>query len=205
METVILENFSNYIINNSGDNYKTVWSKRSNKWLKPIDNGDGHLKISMTNDKGVKKKCFIHRLIAKSFIPNPNNFEYIHHINHNPKDNRIENLEWISPEKHTSIHNKGNKNFLGKHHTEDYKQKMSNRMKGDKNPMYGKERPKGSGVQPKRVFQYTLDGNLVRIWKSTMDCNEKYERRAVSKCCNNKYIREGNNIYKGYRWSFKPL
>lgn len=37
-----------------------------------------------------------HRLLAESFIPNPDNLEYVHHINGNRLDNRLENLEWVT-------------------------------------------------------------------------------------------------------------
>lgn len=37
-----------------------------------------------------------HRLIAEAFIENPNNLEYVHHINHDRLDNRIENLQWVT-------------------------------------------------------------------------------------------------------------
>jgi hypothetical protein len=37
-----------------------------------------------------------HRIIAKQFLPNPNNLPEVDHINHNRSDNRIDNLRWIS-------------------------------------------------------------------------------------------------------------
>jgi hypothetical protein len=40
----------------------------------------------------------VHRLIARQFIPNPDNLPYIDHINHDRADNHIENLRWCSQE-----------------------------------------------------------------------------------------------------------
>lgn len=204
MENVTLVNLSNYIINNSGDSNKTVWSKINNCWLTPTDNG-GHLRVAMTNDNGKKVKKYIHRLIAEAFIPNPNGYDVVHHKDHNPHNNNLENLEWVNEQKHAIIHHKGNTYWVGKHHTAECRQKMSDAMKGKNNPMFGKPRPKGAGLQPKQVYQYSLDMKLVRIWKSTMECDTKYDRSAITKCCNNKYIKEGNNKYKGYIWSYNPL
>jgi hypothetical protein len=39
---------------------------------------------------------FVHRLIAKVFIPNPENKPQVDHINHNRNDNRLENLRWAT-------------------------------------------------------------------------------------------------------------
>lgn len=38
----------------------------------------------------------VHRLVALAFLPNPNGYKDINHINGNKKDNRIENIEWVS-------------------------------------------------------------------------------------------------------------
>ena len=56
---------------------------------------DGYLRIGLTkNNKQIKYQH--HRLIAQHFIPNPNNYEYVDHINEIKDDNRIENLRWIN-------------------------------------------------------------------------------------------------------------
>lgn len=41
------------------------------------------------------KLCYVHRLVAMAFIPNPENFLMVTHINEDDNDNRAENLRWI--------------------------------------------------------------------------------------------------------------
>ena len=84
-------NFENYQISDDG----RVWSKKSNKWLKPID-VNGYKKASLYKN-GKEYQRLVHRLVAEAFIPNPNNYDEINHINENKSDNRVENLEWCTP------------------------------------------------------------------------------------------------------------
>ena len=83
-------NFENYQISDDG----RVWSKKSNKWLKPID-ANGYKKVSLYKN-GKLYQRLIHRLVAEAFIPNPNACEEINHINEDKSDNRVENLEWCT-------------------------------------------------------------------------------------------------------------
>jgi hypothetical protein len=78
-----------------------VWSypkrggTKNGKWLKFfIDNGGYKNYVFSRKTKRTSHKC--HRLIAKAFIPNPNNLPEINHKNCNKLDNRIPNLEWCS-------------------------------------------------------------------------------------------------------------
>lgn len=64
-------------------------------YLKTTDIGGGYLRCTLMVDKK-KKQFFIHRLVAGAFIPNPENKPEIHHINHNPSDNCVDNLMWVT-------------------------------------------------------------------------------------------------------------
>lgn len=77
-----------------------IYSFISNKILSPSGTGDGYLKIKLVKNK-VTKSYKVHRLVAISFIPNPNNLPQVNHINRKRDDNRVENLEWINNKDNT--------------------------------------------------------------------------------------------------------
>ena len=67
------------------------------KILKQYDTTDGYLQVSIPVDgKWTSKK--IHRLIAQTFIPNPDSLPEINHKDNNPLNNNVSNLEWCTRE-----------------------------------------------------------------------------------------------------------
>ncbi|MCW3111318.1 MAG: endodeoxyribonuclease [Segetibacter sp.] len=61
----------------------------------------GYRKIRISIGLYTTKLCLAHRLVAETFIPNPENKPFINHINSVRDDNRIENLEWCTPKENT--------------------------------------------------------------------------------------------------------
>ncbi len=74
-------------------NYGNVFSFRSNKYLKPINQNE-ILQITLYKDPKVANKFLVHRLVAKLFIPNNNLHLNVRHIDGNTFNNKFDNLEW---------------------------------------------------------------------------------------------------------------
>ena len=62
------------------------------------------MRIPIKSSKNVKLNTSIHRLVAITFIPNPENKPIVNHINGNKSDNRVENLEWVTQTSENMIH-----------------------------------------------------------------------------------------------------
>lgn len=66
-------------------------------------------------------------------------------------------------------------------------------------------KPKKLNKVQKKVYQYDLEGNLIKIWDSAVECDkeEGFSLYCISRACNNRYY--DSNIYNNYMWSFEPL
>ncbi len=61
--------------------------------LKPRRNPEGYLKVCLYKN-GEHKDYKVHRLVAKIFIPNPDNLPEVNHRDENKENNSVQNLEW---------------------------------------------------------------------------------------------------------------
>ena len=89
-----------YKISNKGNLIRlSHYSKRGRYYPEStphsFKNYKGYIQTYLCDDNG-RKTTTIHRLIAKAFIPNPDNKDQINHKNGIKDDNRIENIEWCN-------------------------------------------------------------------------------------------------------------
>lgn len=86
-----IREYPNYMINENG----SIWSKKTHKYLKPSYARNGYASVELFNANG-SKRLLVHRLVACAFIPNPLNLPQVNHIDENPRNNSVNNLEWCT-------------------------------------------------------------------------------------------------------------
>ena len=92
MEIKKIENYDKYFICDNGD---VISEKAKTKKIlsKNKTNGNGYIVCSLLKN-GKYKNHYVHRMVAKAFIPNPENKPTVNHIDGNKKNNNVDNLEW---------------------------------------------------------------------------------------------------------------
>lgn len=90
---------SQYLIYSDGK----IYSNKSHKFLSGKISSTGYREYALAigdkrsqNGKKLSKMVFGHRIVAETFIPNPENLPYVHHRDEDKLNNRVENLEWVS-------------------------------------------------------------------------------------------------------------
>lgn len=71
----------------------------------------GYLRVELNNN-GKKKKYLVHRLVAQTFLDNPNNYPCINHKDENKNNNIVINLEWCDYLYNNLYNNKHKKNWV---------------------------------------------------------------------------------------------
>ena len=156
--------------------------------MTPVDNGYGYFQVYLWKN-GEYKKCLVHRLVAQTFLPNPENKPQVNHKIEGDEGKKINmvifnedgsvneeksTIEWCTQEYN---HNYGTIN-----------ERIAKAKKGIPNIKLSK-----------RVLQLSLDGELIREWESTQECGRNgFDHGAVARCC-----RGEQKTHKGFRWEYE--
>ncbi len=73
-----------------------IWTSWNGKLLKPQMCGKRYPTVCLYTDEGKTRRVYVHRLVAQTFIPNPEGYETVDHINEDRTDARACNLRWVS-------------------------------------------------------------------------------------------------------------
>ena len=138
-------------------------------------NPKGYPVVRLQNLQKYKKTYSIHRLVAKAFIPNPENKPQVNHIDGNKQNNNVENLEWCTNGEN-AIH--AYKHGLN-HHSEN------------------------AGKPKRKVNQIDIQtGKIIRTFDSIAEASYamcKKKSSNIGGCCRHKY---GMKTSFGYKWEF---
>ena len=73
-----------------------IRNRLTNRVLKNKVKKNGYVEICLYHN-GLSKYFLVHRLVALTFLDNPEGKKQVNHLNNNPADNRVENLAWCTP------------------------------------------------------------------------------------------------------------
>lgn len=123
--------------------------------LKQHENEDGYLIVSLYV-YGYRRTKKVHRLIAETFIENPENKPEINHLDEVKSNNFVENLEW-------STRFENNNHGL--------------RNEKSRNSLL-------NGSLSKKVYQYDMDLNLIKVWESSSEAGRNgFNFSNICSCC----------------------
>lgn len=149
---------------------KSLWFGKE-RILRPGKLKKGYLMVCLCKNRE-KKWCLVHRLVGQAFLSNPHNLPEINHRDENKENNSVQNLEWCSVKYNNSFGTRLQR--VSEKHT--------------------------NGKDSKPVFQYTLDGEFVKEWKSGHDVqrNLGFNNASISRCC----LGKQKSAYK-FVWKYK--
>lgn len=155
------------------------------KLLSPKKECNGYMRLCLFKH-GVRKYYSVHRLVYEAFIgPIPDGMQ-VNHINEIKTDNFV---------------------FVNPDGSVDLKKSNLNLMTPKENMNWGSCQERAHIKQinhpnmSKPVYQYTLDGVLVRVWPSIKEAQRNgFNQGGIWSCCHGKCKQ-----YKGFLWSYTPL
>ena len=115
-----INEFPDYLIDFNGN----IFGK--NGFLKAQLDGNGYTFVALYKDKKRNTKK-VHRLVAQTFLENPNNFPAVDHIDQNKANNHVDNLRWVTTQKngHNRVDNNEHLNIMRRNDRDGYRVQFS--------------------------------------------------------------------------------
>ena len=110
--------------------------------------------ITIIDKSGISKNVLIHRLVAMAFIPNPNNYPQIDHVDGDKGNNNVDNLRWCTA--------KQNVNFPKSLALRSATLKIAQNKKETLEK-------KIASSHKKKLIQCDMQGNAIMEWNSLRD------------------------------------
>lgn len=144
------------------------------KLIHPSLNHNGYYKVTLSKD-GTPSYVRIHRLVGESFIPNPNNYQCLDHIDTNTKNNHINNLRWCT-----------------------LKENQNNTISLIKMSKAHKARCANGRMYVRPIVRISLLKNDIKKYNSIKEAEmDGFSHQSISKCCLHQM-----NKHKGYKWMY---
>ena len=148
------EPYEGYKVSNLGKilslNYKNTGNA---ELMNPVTNTNGYFQVNLYKN-GESKTCLVHRLVAETFLENPENLPEVNHKDENKKNNFVFLNEDGSVDKKRS-------NLEWKTHKDNINHGTHNERIAKANT---------NGKLSKRVLQLSLSGELICEYPSTREC-----------------------------------
>ena len=149
-----------------------------------VGDGDGYLTVQLSKNRK-RKTCKVHRLVAQTFLPNPENKP---EVNHKIEGNEGKKINMVIFNEDGTIDKKRT--------TIEWVTRKENNNYGTHNERMAKT--KTNGKKSKRVLQLSLTGELIREYPSTRECGRNgFDQGVVAGCC-----RGERKSHKGFRFMY---
>ena len=89
-----VKGFSKYEVNEDG----VIRNKKTGHILSVNPNNSGYPLVNLFLDGKGRKTVQVSKIVANTWLENPNNYPEIDHLDKNPANNAVSNLEWVSTE-----------------------------------------------------------------------------------------------------------